>query len=483
MKKIAIPPLLIVLLAVSARAENATSQTIAEKAAAYMDARLKVGKFSGTVLVAKDGQTLFAKGYGFANIEHEVPNTPKTKFRLASVSKQFVATGIMILEADGKLKVEDPLKKHLPDCPKAWADVTLHQLMSHTSGVPENLRIAFLKGMWTQPIDVDHILDVVKEKALDFKAGEKYSYSNTGYVLLGLVIEKLSGQPYGDFLRDRLFKPLGMNETGVDSRRLVLKHRANNYGLSKGDFVQAQYVDLSQVYAAGSLYSTVEDLLKWDTALCTEKVLPQKSLDKMWTAVKENYGYGWLVRKRYERKQILHTGGLPGCQTIVCRYPEQHIFVAVLCNLEGSPHVPVSYDLGAIALGDPYDLPVERKEVKIDLKILDAYAGEYNFKPKVVMTITKRDDGLYAQATGQGRFQILPESETKFFSKADELTIAFTKDEKGAVTEMVFHQHGRDLTCKRVVKTDEKKEEKKDEKKDDKKDDKPKTKTDEKKDK
>src|SRR5207248_1914119 len=138
---------------------NVTAQTPADKAAAYMDARLKVSRFSGTVLVAKDGQTLFAKGYGLANVEHDVPNTVKTKFRLASVSKQFVATGIMLLEYDGKLKVDDPLKKHLPDCPKAWADVTLHQLMSHTSGVPENLRLALFKGMWTQPIDVDHILD------------------------------------------------------------------------------------------------------------------------------------------------------------------------------------------------------------------------------------------------------------------------------------------------------------------------------------
>jgi CubicO group peptidase (beta-lactamase class C family) len=461
------PLLAVVLFTLPARAENVTAQTPADKAAAYMDARLKVSKFSGTVLIAKDGQTLFAKGYGFANVEHEVPNTPKTKFRLASVSKQFVATGIMLLEHDGKLKVEDPLKKHLPDSPKAWADVTLHQLMSHTSGVPENLRPALFKGMWPQPTDLEHILDVIKEKPLDFKSGEKYSYSNTGYVLLGLVIEKLSGRPYGDFLRDRIFKPLGMTDTGVDRRNLVLKHRANNYGLSKGDFVHAQYIDLSQVYAAGSLYSTVEDLLKWDTALYTDKILPQKSLEKMWTAVKDNYGYGWLIRKRDDRKQILHTGGLPGCQTIVCRYPEQHVFVAVLCNVEGSPHVHVSYDLGAIALGDPYDLPAERKEAKIDPKILDAYVGEYDFKPKVVMTISKRDDGLYAQASGQGRFQILPESETKFFSKSDELTIAFAKDEKGTVTELVFHQNGRDVKAKRLPpKPPEKKDEKKEDKKD-----------------
>ncbi len=462
---------LILVFPLTARADNATALTVADKAAGYMDARLKVSKFSGTVLVAKDGQVLFAKGYGFANIEHEVPNTVKTKFRLASVSKQFVATGIMILEGEGKLEVDDPLKRHLPDCPKAWADLTIHQLLSHTSGVPENLRVALFKGQWPQPIDLDSILSVVKDRPLDFKPGEKFSYSNTGYVLLGLVIEKLSGQGYGEFLRDRIFKPLGMNDTGVDNRKLVLKNRANNYGISKGEFVQAQYIDLSQVYAAGSLYSTVEDLLKWDSALYTDKILPQESLEKMWTPVEDNYGYGWLSVKRNDRKLITHSGGLPGCNTMVEHYPESKVFVTVLCNLEGSPVGRVGRDLAAIALGDPYDVPFERKEIKLDPKQLDALVGEYELKPKQILTVTKRDDGLYAQLTGQGRFRLLPESETKFFARVEEATVTFTKDDKGVVTELVLHQNGRDQKAKRLPpKPPEKKEEKKEEKKDEKKD-------------
>jgi CubicO group peptidase (beta-lactamase class C family) len=463
MSRIAVSQLALIALVCFARADNATEQSVAEKAAAYMDARMKVSKFSGTVLVARDGRILFAKGYGFANLEHEAPNTVKTKFRLASVSKQFVAAGIMILENEGKLKIDDPLKQHLPDCPAAWADVTVHQLLSHTSGVPENLTIALFTGKWPQPIGLDHILDTVREKPLGFKPGEKFSYSNTGYVLLGKIIERKSGRPYGDFLRDRIFKPLEMNDTGVDNSKLVLKNRANNYGTFRGEFVQALYIDLSQVYAAGSLYSTVEDLLKWDSALYTDTILPRKSLERMWTAVKDNYGYGWWIRTRYDRKRILHTGGLPGCQTIVCRYPHQHVYVAVLCNLEGSAHVPVSDDLGAIALGDPYDMPVDRKEAKVDPKVFDAYVGEYDFRPKVVLTITKQNDALYAQATGQNRFQLLPASETRFFAKADELMVEFVKDAKGAVTELNFHQHGRDVKAKRLPpRSPEKKDEKKD---------------------
>src|SRR5262249_21426295 len=153
-------------------------------------------------------------------------------------------------------------------------------------------------------------------------------------------------------------------------------------------------------------------------------------------------------------------------------YPEQKLFIAVLSNLEGSPISKVSNDLAAIALGDPYDIPVEHKEIKIDPKILDAYVGEFEVKPKVVLTITKKDEGLNAHLTGQGRFPLLPEAEAKCFARAEEATVTFKKDEKGAVNELVLHQNGRDLTGKRVVKTEEKKDEKKDDKKDDKKDEK-----------
>src|SRR5262249_51903646 len=167
--------------------------------------------------------------------------------------------------------------------------------------------------------------------------GEKWSYSNTGYVLLGLIIEKISGKPYGDFLKERIFEPLDMRDTGVDTRSLVLKDRAYNYGLEQGEYVMAQYIDMSEVYAAGSLYSTVEDMLKWDNALYTDKILPHKSFERMWTPVKDEYGYGWAINKRWGKKVITHNGGLPGCTTTIEHHPESKLFVAGLCNLEGSP--------------------------------------------------------------------------------------------------------------------------------------------------
>jgi len=460
------------LLSLTAQAAEIAGKPLAAKADEYMQARLKVSKFSGSLLVAQGGQTLFEHGYGLASIEYDVPNTPKTKFRLASVSKQFTATGIMLLEAEGKLKVDAPLKTYLPDCPKAWCDVTIHQLLSHTSGVPENLRPALFKGLWPQVVDLDHLLDIVKDRPLDFKPGEKWSYSNTGYVLLGMVIEKTSGKPYGDFLKERIFEPLDMKDTGVDNRRLVLKNRAMGYGIYRSQTVPAQYIEMSQVYSAGSLYSTVEDLLKWDTALYSEKILPQKALERMWTPVKDDYGYGWAIVKPAGRKLITHNGGLPGFTTTVMRYPERKVYVTVLCNMEGSAMAQIARDLAAMALGDPYDIPVKREEAMVDPKTFDAYVGEFEIKGKGILTISKSDGRLYAQRKGQGRIQVIPESETKFFARETEATFAFVKDDKGQANELIIHQNGRDDSGKRVVKPPEKKDDKKADKKDEKKDEK-----------
>jgi CubicO group peptidase (beta-lactamase class C family) len=429
---------------------------IASKCDEYMQARTKYSKFSGSVLMARDGKPLYEKGFGLANAEYDIPNTPQTKFRLASVSKQFAATAIMILEHEGKLKVDDPISKYVSSVPDAWSKVTLHQLLSHTSGVPENLSRALMKGMWPQPINKDNLFDHIKKLPLDFKPGEKWSYSNTGYALLGLTIEKVSGMDYGQFLKQRIFDPLDMKDTGVDDRKLVLKNRAHAYGMADGRLVQALHIDLSEVYSAGSLYSTVNDLLKWDNALYTEKILPQKSLERMWTPVKNNYGYGWLIVGA-KHKVITHSGGLPGCVTVVSRYPNDKEYVAVLCNLEGSAAGQVARDLAAIGQGEPYDLPIVRQVVKVESRVLDEVAGDYEFKPSDKITIRHTNDELYAQKPGQGRFRIQPESETNFFARAEEIGISFWRGDDGRVTGLTLHQNGRDYQAKKLPPATEKK--------------------------
>ena len=195
----------------------------------YITARVAANQFSGSVLIAQDGKILISKGYGLANREHDVSNTPQTKFRLGSVTKQFSAMAILLLEKQGKLKVEDPISKYIKDAPEAWKDVTIHHLLSHTGGIPEYTVGAAFRQMWTLPANPSRIMALFKDKPLDFKPGEKFKYSNSGYILVGMIIENASGMTYEDFVRLNIFKPLQMNDSGYDHFGTVLKHRADGY--------------------------------------------------------------------------------------------------------------------------------------------------------------------------------------------------------------------------------------------------------------
>ena len=207
----------VVLLSASTCADE-----IPDRLSAYMDAAAKAEKFNGSVLVAKDGEILFAKGYGLANAEHQVPNTPETKFRLGSITKQFTAMAILILQEQSKLKVEDPIGKYLADAPKAWEGVTIHHLLTHTSGVPSYTDDPSYGKKMTQPETVKSMIARFKDKPLEFEPGEKFHYSNSGYFLLGAIIEKVSGKSYEAFLKEAIFDPLGMTDTGYDQHATVL---------------------------------------------------------------------------------------------------------------------------------------------------------------------------------------------------------------------------------------------------------------------
>jgi CubicO group peptidase (beta-lactamase class C family) len=267
----------------------ARGQDGASKFDEYMNQCVKIKDFSGAVLVSKDNETLFAKGYGFANAEHEVPNTTRTKFRLGSITKQFTAMAILILQEQGKLKLDDPVGKYIDDSPKAWEGVTVHHLLTHTSGVPSYTDDLLYGLKMMMPETVTSMIKRFRDKPLDFKPGEKFHYSNSGYFLLGAIIEKVSGEKYEAFLKKAIFDPLGMHDTGYDHAATVLPGRASGYS-RKGDGLRnAEYLDMSQPYSAGSLYSTALDLARWDRALRDGKLISKASYAKMYTPVKSDY--------------------------------------------------------------------------------------------------------------------------------------------------------------------------------------------------
>ena len=432
-------------------AAQITDEQIAAKAEEYLSAAVKFDHFSGSVLVARDGKPIFSRGYGMANYELKMPNSPRTAFRLGSITKQFTSAAIMQLQERGKLSITDSICKYLENCPAAWQPITIRHLMTHTSGIPNYTSFpGFFEKNSVQPYTFAGFVDEFRSKPLEFTPGEKFAYSNSGYYLLGLIIEKASGATYAHFLRENIFTPLMMNNSGYDDTRSLVPNRASGYIWSDKSFVNAPYLNMVIPYAAGALYSTTEDLLRWEQSLNTEKILKKKSLDEIFTPFKENYGYGWGINKLGEHKLISHGGGINGFATNIMRFPDDRLTVIVLSNNEEAKSGAIARNLAAIVFGMPYKIPEEIKSVEIAADTLKKYAGEYQLAPNFVITVTVEDGKLMAQATGQPKFQLFAKSESEFFLTVVDAQVTFVKNDKGEVTSLVLHQGGRDTPGQKI---------------------------------
>jgi len=428
-----------------------SAQQITAKVDEYMNAALRVDRFSGSILVARDGLPIVSKGYGMANVELDVPNTPQTVFRLGSVTKQFTAMAIMMLQERGKLNVNDPACKYLPDCPAAWQPITVKNLLTHTAGVPNYTGFPDFVKTAVLPTTNAAMIARLRDKPLEFAPGEKFAYSNSGYFLLGAIIERASGNSYANFLQENIFTPLGMKQTGYDSPLRIIKNRAAGYARQGGETVNAAYMDMTIPYAAGALDSTTGDLLLWDQALYTEKLVSRKTLDEIFTPFKSGYGYGWGIGKKFDRQEISHGGAIFGFATEIARFPADKVTVVVLSNVEGAPAGRIGNDLAAIVFGAAYEIPKERKEIAVDQKILEKYVGQYELTaPKIVVGFTLENGKLFGQVGGQGKFALSAESETVFFSKHINLQITFTRDAQGQTTGLTFKQGGAVIPAQKI---------------------------------
>jgi CubicO group peptidase (beta-lactamase class C family) len=327
-----------------------------------LNAHAKVNNFSGTVLIAKDGKTLVAKGYGYANIEWQIPNTPETKFRLGSITKQFTSMLIMQLREQGRLKLEDSVCVYVAPCPDAWKPVNIHHLLTHTSGIPTYTGQKAWREKMMVPLTTDQVMAFVRDLPLQWVPGDKYEYNNSGYFLLGLIVEKVTGKKYEDALSAMILTPLGLRDTGYDWSRTILPKRAAGYSGRGQALTNAAPLDMQQPYSAGAMYSTVEDLLKWDQALYTADLLPESAKTVMWTPFKNNYAYGWAVATPAPdlfggHKRLAHGGGINGFSTIIVRLPEPRLTFIVLSNNDGANAGNIGRDLAAIYFGQAYSVP------------------------------------------------------------------------------------------------------------------------------
>ena len=408
-------------------------------------------QFMGSVLVARGTQVIFSKGYGSANLEWDVPNSPATKFRLGSVTKQFTAASFLLLEERGKLSVGDPVKKYMPGAPAAWDNVTLFHLLTHTSGVPDFTNFPDYGKLEPFATTPEQLVSRFRDKPLDFAPGEKWQYSNSGYVLLSYLIEKITGENYEKFVRENIFTPLGMKDSGYDSNSAIIAHRASGYAPGKNGLENAGFVHMSIPQGAGALYSTTEDLLKWEQGLYGGKLLQAASLQKMTTPFKQNYAFGLQVETAGGHKQIQHGGGIEGFNTQLAYYPDDKLAIVVLGNVNGQAPGEIAGKLATLARGETVKLQSERKEITLDPKLLDRYPGAYQLAPGVNMLITLENNQLFGKLGNQAAIPIFPESETMFFLKVVDAQIEFPKDDtQGKASQLILHQNGRDQTAKRL---------------------------------
>jgi D-alanyl-D-alanine carboxypeptidase len=519
-------------------------------------AAVKPGDPAMTVIVVKDGKTLFRKAYGLANLELQVPARPEMVFRIGSVTKQFTAAAILMLVEQGKLALTDDITKVLPDYPTQGKTITIEHLLTHTSGIQSYTDMPAWPPLAMKDLTPAELVDFFKKEPLQFDPGTRWRYNNSGYFLLGVVIEKVSGQKYAEFLKQRIFDRAGMTHTFYGGTGEIIPGRVGLYARSGDRFVNAEYISMTQPFSAGALVSSVDDLATWNAALDSGRVISKASLAKMFTAYllksgqSTGYGYGWALGHHDGHAVQEHGGGIPGGRAEVLRLPDAGIYVAVLSNLSAPAPDPgvLGRKAAAIAMGTPIVEPTpvtlapdvldrytgvflmpdqstrevrrdgakllwvapggaselravkedefflradafrrfrftvdpatgkasritiddwagsdvarrtdrpaakERTAVKLAPAIFDALAGEYQLAPTFSIVVTREGDHLMAQATGQPKFELFPESEKEYFLRVVDAQVSFVKEPSGHVTGLVLHQGGQDVPGKKLQK-------------------------------
>jgi CubicO group peptidase (beta-lactamase class C family) len=557
---------------------NNLAQSKADKIDQVLRKYAEYKAFNGAALVAEHGKVIFKKGLGYANFEWNISNTPDTKFRLGSITKQFTSMLIMQLVQEGKIQLDEKVSEVLPDYPKKQGEkITIHNLLTHTSGIPNytdfpNYPTDVMKNTFS-PLE---LVKLFENKPLEFEPGSKFSYSNSGYILLGYIIEKVTGKPYEEVLKEKIFNPLGMRNSGYDHNLEIIPQRAYGYNRFALEVQNANYIDMTVPFSAGALYSTVEDLYKWDQALYTDKILSNENVRKLFGKYIPafggmDYGYGWAVTKISDGhgdsvNVVAHGGAVNGFNSLIERFTDDKNLIVLLNNTGATNLQDIAKHIEKILYNEKYEMPEEPTLIKFAKKIsedgvdsaikyfeklspeesqklserdinnigysllntgktkdaiktfklnidnynsansYDSYAealmkdgqteaaiknykkslemnpgntnavemlkrmgvdyksetvnvdseiyktlnGKYQLAPTFSITVTTENNKIFAQATGQQKFEIFPTSEYEYYLKVVNAQISFVKDDSGKITELILHQNGKDLQGKKI---------------------------------
>jgi CubicO group peptidase (beta-lactamase class C family) len=449
------------LILFSFLSQSVTAGEIAQELDAIASAHYPANEPGAAVLVVKDGETLLRKGYGLADLEQGIKLEPDMVFRIGSVTKQFTAAAILLLEEAGKLAVSDDVRTHLPDYPTHGRVITIEHLLTHTSGIRSYTDMASFGENVRKDMSVDEVIALFKDEPLGFEPGEKYAYNNSGYFLLGAIIEKASGKTYETYLREKIFEPLEMSQTYYGSASRIIPKRAQGYDGVNGEFQNAVYLSMTIPYAAGSLLSTVDDLAKWDRALQSPGLLSQESLEKWWKPFRlvngesVHYGYGWVISDYQGHPVVSHGGGINGFTCHLLKMPEDGVLVAVLTNRndEKSNSGLVARKLAAAAIGKP----VVEKTIALSRGALAERAGLYRTSLGARYLVRLEGDHLLLRRYGDehpdggntrnpgpnGRLdrtatKLLPVSETEFL-----VASSLTRARFEGTTRLIVEDWGR----------------------------------------
>jgi CubicO group peptidase (beta-lactamase class C family) len=393
------------------------------------------------------GKAIYKKAFGMADREWNVPNTVDTKFRIGSVTKQFTAACILQLAEQGKLSLDDKLSKYITDYPKGDS-ISIHMLLNHTSGIVNYTNLAEFWPKAILPLSTDSMIALFKYKPLDFSPGSKWSYSNSGFFLLGVIVEKVSGKKFNEYLQQQIFDKAGLKNTLLDRLDTVLAFRAKGYDKNeKGIWQNAMLISMEGPFSAGAMVSTVDDLYKWTKALHSNKIFTAATTQKMITPYMNHYGYGIGIDSLKTHLRISHNGGIPGFVSHLAYYPADDVCVVAISNNGGN-----SDKLGISLASILFDLPVQKpyipKEVTIDTLLLEKYVGKYMATNPI--ELIKKNGKLYHHRENGEDFELKPESATRFFYANEwDLFFEFDIDKAGKVIRSWIIANGEKMEMKR----------------------------------
>lgn len=420
---------------------------------AYIRSTIKSDGPGITVIITKGDETVYHKAAGMANLELNIPMEKNHILRIGSITKQFTAAALLKLYEEGIVDLEDEITTYIPNYPTFDQEIIIEQLLNHTSGIPSYTDM----GIWTsnvrkQDFSIPEFLEKFKPRNLDFVPGTRFKYNNTGYYLLGHIIEVVSRESYADFLNNEIFRPAGMKNTYYDVTSQIIHNRVPGYELRNGKYVNADYLSMTQPFAAGGLVSTVEDLAKWNRALIKGEVIEPATLEMAWspaallTGKYHPYGYGFELERKFDLDAITHDGSINGFSSNVMYFPEEDLYIAVLSNCQCNNAEIISENMAAIMLKKPIKTVEEVKPTAN----LSKFEGVYNLVPGFDLTITLEEGQLMVQATGQDKFPLSRDTDLTFSLENVDAQIEFVQGSNGNIDELILFQNGMSLPGKRV---------------------------------